>query len=951
MSINLDSSTPVAPAGYANVSWQKDISGNVSASLPSVGGVLTKVANYTTTASDCGKLHTFNSAGAVTLLLPATAPFNLWSIDIQNTGVGTLTINPNTNHIDGSLSSLSLTTGQGIVVFTDGSSYFTMRGLASSGGGSTGATGPVGATGTSGASGATGPSGSPGGATGSTGPAGASGTPGSNGATGATGPSGGGGGGAATVQYASLLGGVVLDCDLSTGGKIGGGTATDNTTAIQTFLNTATQATPVHLIMDGPSLVAGLEIVAAGYTTIEGLGEDCGFYLKNSSGATGCIFSNRPGSIPGSRGQFVQIRNLSVNCNGPNNASNTYGIWISNIDHLVFENLRIFNNYWFNLTFENCGEVLCNNIRAEGNFHVNQDGIHIFGPANDVRISNCSFYEVGDDAIALNAPEGYGGTITRVTVDNCNFYAPLTFMRIYSVGSSSYTVDNVAVSNCVGYINNSIGIADGVGFRIGNGGVGTNQDWIRHLQISNTRVCGVGFMEFTDNTGDVDINNCTWICNAGGAAGFYFNTSSVSLAHLSLNNFTIYRDVDGSTVSNLLSMANGCLIKRLSIRGLDIADALNNTTAGLGALLNTNTGTISDLDICDVNPNFIANIASDYANITNIGGAGCYPFILPDSIVKVGNIYLSANSGNLPTMMTLGGPVQIFKGTPGVLHSGSGSPPVPSIAVVQSKSGTNDTITLSFTSSVSAGNLLVAIKGAAFHPTMTNTQISDSLGNIWTRVTTISNSGSANGTAVGLWWTVTENGGSETVNFSDFGANDGMVIMEISGCSPVVDVFNTGTSMPSLITTFPYDALFSAVFYDSTSAATVSGGETLVENSIGSVNSIAASFEEATSSPGSITSSLAAPFSPAYLSVAFKPQLLGNDGDWYIDTSTGALYGPRVNGSWTLANYGWLSSTGATGSTVVTLGTNCPASNTVPYKWYKFYDSDGSEIWVPGWKN
>lgn len=40
MSINLNDTTPAAPAGSTNVAWQVDISGNVSASLPSTSTVL-----------------------------------------------------------------------------------------------------------------------------------------------------------------------------------------------------------------------------------------------------------------------------------------------------------------------------------------------------------------------------------------------------------------------------------------------------------------------------------------------------------------------------------------------------------------------------------------------------------------------------------------------------------------------------------------------------------------------------------------------------------------------------------------------------------------------------------------------------------------------------------------------------------------------------------------------
>lgn len=101
------------------------------------------------------------------------------------------------------------------------------------------------------------------------------------------------------VVTASSLG-AILDCDLSTGNKISGGTATDNTSILQAYISSASSTAPVHLVMDGPSLITGLEIPVGGYVTIVGEGYDTGFYLKNSS-STPAIYVNRPGTLPGSR--------------------------------------------------------------------------------------------------------------------------------------------------------------------------------------------------------------------------------------------------------------------------------------------------------------------------------------------------------------------------------------------------------------------------------------------------------------------------------------------------------------------------------------------------------------------------------------------------------------------------------------------------------------------------
>lgn len=87
---------------------------------------------YTIVSGDRGKLLTFSNAAAIAVTLPqagSTFP-NGWFIDVQNRGAGTATITPTTSTVDGS-ASIALTTGQGVRIFSDGTNYFTQRGLSS----------------------------------------------------------------------------------------------------------------------------------------------------------------------------------------------------------------------------------------------------------------------------------------------------------------------------------------------------------------------------------------------------------------------------------------------------------------------------------------------------------------------------------------------------------------------------------------------------------------------------------------------------------------------------------------------------------------------------------------------------------------------------------------------------------------------------------------------------
>lgn len=85
--------------------------------------------SYTYLSGDRGRLVTHTNASAIAGTLPqATGAFGAaWWAWVQNRGAGTLTITPTTSTIDGA-ATLTLTTGQGVMIASDGTNYFTVRG-------------------------------------------------------------------------------------------------------------------------------------------------------------------------------------------------------------------------------------------------------------------------------------------------------------------------------------------------------------------------------------------------------------------------------------------------------------------------------------------------------------------------------------------------------------------------------------------------------------------------------------------------------------------------------------------------------------------------------------------------------------------------------------------------------------------------------------------------------
>ncbi len=145
---NLNNTTPAAPSGNQNVLWQSDSSTprNDSAYVPATGGVSVKTSGYQIQASDCGAILVFEGSANATFELPHAAPFAQWCCFVENNAgndsppsTAVLTVTPLSGspptgpNLDGLISSISLSPGQGVYIATDGTNYFTERGMGGGG--------------------------------------------------------------------------------------------------------------------------------------------------------------------------------------------------------------------------------------------------------------------------------------------------------------------------------------------------------------------------------------------------------------------------------------------------------------------------------------------------------------------------------------------------------------------------------------------------------------------------------------------------------------------------------------------------------------------------------------------------------------------------------------------------------------------------------------------------
>jgi hypothetical protein len=143
--VDMDFSGASASGGVTSVDATGGVETASGSAITSTGTVRGAVAvnaqtgtSYTYVSGDRGKLVTHSNAAAIAGTLPqATGSFGAgWYMWVQNRGVGSLTITPTTSTIDGA-ASLVLATDSGVVLMSDGTNYFTFRGVKPASSGST----------------------------------------------------------------------------------------------------------------------------------------------------------------------------------------------------------------------------------------------------------------------------------------------------------------------------------------------------------------------------------------------------------------------------------------------------------------------------------------------------------------------------------------------------------------------------------------------------------------------------------------------------------------------------------------------------------------------------------------------------------------------------------------------------------------------------------------------
>lgn len=468
--------------------------------------------------------------------------------------------------------------------------------------------------------------------------------------------------------------GCALDCDLKSGrNKYAGGDATDDGPRINAAMAGATAGNPITLIIDGSALISGLFLPAAGNWSIAGLGFGTGFFIKKGTnndgihnGSPGANVPSDPGPPAPTRGLNVSLSNFTINGNqgdGRNGDSTTgayqgitgrawyFCINLMNLDNITFEKVVVVNSPSYHIRLSNVGNVTASGcvMRSFGN---NTDGMHFDGPANDIAISNCDF-TCGDDAIALNCPEGYRGNISRVAIANCTFWS-LTLVRLYSTGGDGYrySIDTVSVSNCSG----TLLVA---GFSIGDGS-GANPNSVTGLTVSDCALTSPTVLDISANFGNIMLTNITLVpFDSNFPPGLAFVRSSAQFfGEETYVGSSLTFDNCGTSHDGNYDVAALILNYNSSISTL----VFNGFETRAKELLNIVNGSIGQLVL---NSLVTAHIKAPmslaaFSNIGSVSGAGVLAtdWEFPDFVMANEVPYISADS-NLPSIK-IGGVVEPY---------------------------------------------------------------------------------------------------------------------------------------------------------------------------------------------------------------------------------------------------------------------------------------------------
>ena len=467
-----------------------------------------------------------------------------------------------------------------------------------------------------------------------------------------------------SIRRASELG-CALDCVLSTGLNSFGTAPTDDTALLNAFLATASATNPIKLIIDGVASITGLVVAAAGYTTIEGVGWQSGIYLASGSNVSSITLGSVGAynvAAPARIATDITLRDFTINGNGAGQTADGYGAMLSSCTNSLIDHVQFLQAFYFAMTFSNASGIVVRGctFTSGGTMH---DGVHLNGPVEDVLISDCVF-ATGDDAVAINCPEGYGGDISRVVVTNCVFNNALTVARIYtSLGVTAMSTNNIHKARQIAF-SNCVGSTRVCAFSLGINGPGTQStadvNQIEDLLIENCDITSnvngesLGWILVSDSVGLLQVRGCVMRSPTIATPFVMFNGIS-QVSHLVLSDVTILRNSTGNSTPALFDNTNAISVGKLTINGARVTDEAGTSYAAIAEALVFGSP-VAELVIESLDMDHFTALAASFANVSVARGAGLLGTGAQIADATMGNnaLYLSFNASGTPSIKVAG---------------------------------------------------------------------------------------------------------------------------------------------------------------------------------------------------------------------------------------------------------------------------------------------------------
>lgn len=447
---------------------------------------------------------------------------------------------------------------------------------------------------------------------------------------------------------------------------------TDATACINSYLARATAANPLKLVLDGTVAMRGMVLSASGNTWIAGLGWGTGIVIEPGSNQdgirigpyTGGLTEGQGASLPARTAANVILSDFTIDAAGAANATGPklgltpdnqpaagdpphliFEVILTNAIGIVVDHVRFVNPPLYCLTLANVAGVTVRDSSFNSPRNL-QDGVHVDGPAEDIRVLN-NVFATGDDGVALNAPEGYGGDITDVLVDGNTFNRAWSVARVYT--SVKTIAGDMHYARRITFSHNR-GTTRDVAFNLGiQGGLYTDApDQIDDVSIEDNDISSPnGFAMMHTPFGSLRLTGNVYTPTTATPMVQVLDPGGGDLA---LRDNTILRNRDGNAAAPLLLLASGNALARLTLAGNRVTDEPGAQYAPVPFLLDI-AGTLGALRIDSADLTGVAallNPATDVKGIAQVSGSGVLatnaPF--PDRLMADGSAYISATGAN-----------------------------------------------------------------------------------------------------------------------------------------------------------------------------------------------------------------------------------------------------------------------------------------------------------------